>query len=68
MNSKVTTNSQLSATEPKKNKIKQTTRTGTELQKRISHGGLSTERGRGDNGGKGTRNNSLIKWRGKKEG
>ena len=34
MNSKMTTNSQLSTTEPKKQKqIKQTSRTGTELQK-----------------------------------
>ena len=39
MNSKVTTKSQLSTTEPKKQKqTKQTTRTGTESQK--SHGGL----------------------------
>ena len=56
MNSKVTTNSQLSATEPKKNKIKQTTRTGTESQKWRSHGGLSEGRRRGKNGGKGTEN------------
>ena len=42
MNSKMTTNSQLSTTEPKKQKNpKQTTRTGTELQKWRSHGGLS---------------------------
>ena len=35
MNSKLTTNSQLSTTEPKKQKqTKQTTRTGTESQKR----------------------------------
>ena len=40
MDSKMTTNSQLSTTEPKK-QIKQTTRTGTESQKWISHGGLS---------------------------
>ena len=45
MNSKMTTNSQLSTTKSKKNKtkkpIKQTTRTGTESQKWRSHGGLS---------------------------
>ena len=40
MDSKMTTNSQLSTTEPKK-QIKQTTRTGTESQKWRSHGGLS---------------------------
>ena len=45
MNSKMTTNSQLSITECKKQKQKQTketTRTGTEPQKWRSHGGLST--------------------------
>ena len=44
MNSKITTNSQLSTTGPKKNKTKQTkqtTRTGTKSQKWRSHGGLS---------------------------
>ena len=46
MNSKMTTNSQLSTTEPKKQKqnqqqTKQTTRTGTESQKWRSHGGLA---------------------------
>ena len=49
MNSKITTNSQLSTTEPKKQKqkqTKQTTRTGTESQKWRSHGGLSTGWGR----------------------
>ena len=59
MNSKMTTNSQLSTTEPKKQKqkrAKQTTRTGTELQKWRSHGGLSAEKGRGENGGKATGN------------
>ena len=45
MNNKMTTNSQLSTTEPKKTKPKQTTRTGTEPQKWRSHGGLSAERG-----------------------
>ena len=50
MNSKRTTNSQLSTTEHKKTQkqTKQTTRTGTEPQKWRSHGGLSTgERGKG---------------------
>ena len=40
----MTTNSQLSTNEPKKQKqkqTKQTTRTGTESQKQRSHGGLS---------------------------
>ena len=44
MNSKMTTNSQLSTTEPikqKQKRTKQTTRTGTEPQKWRSHGGLS---------------------------
>ena len=53
INSKMTTNSQLSTTEPKKSKTKakQTTRTGTESQKWRSHGGwLTAGRGRGDNG------------------
>ena len=53
MNSKMTTNSQLSTTEPKK-QTKQTTRTGTESQKWRSHGGLSI--GRGRMGGIGTGN------------
>ena len=53
MNNKMTTNSQLSTTDPKKQKhTKQTTRTGTELQKWRSHGGLSVGRERGKNGGK----------------
>ena len=48
MNSKMTTNSQLLTTEPKKKKqtpkqTKQTTRTGTEPQKWKSCGGLSAE-------------------------
>ena len=60
MNSKMTTNSQLSITESKKQKQKQkqtkkTTRTGTESQKWRSHGGLSAGRGR-RNGEKGTGN------------
>ena len=55
----MTTNSQLSTTEPKKQKqkqIKQTTRTGTESQKWRSHGGLSVGKGSRENGGKGTGN------------
>ena len=47
MNIKMTTNSQLSTIEPKKQKqkrTKQTTRTGTESQKWRSHGGLSVWR------------------------
>ena len=51
----MTTNSQLSTTEPKKQKqTKQTTRTGKESQKWRSHGGLSA--GRGKNGVKGIGN------------
>ena len=62
MNSKMTTNSQLSTTEPKnKNKTKQTTRRGTESQKWRSHGGLSVGRWSGENGGKGT-GNKKHKW------
>ena len=51
MNSKMTTSSQLSTTEPKKNKNKNKlskqlpTTTGTEPQKWRSHGGLSVGRG-----------------------
>ena len=53
MNSKMTTNSQLSTTEPKKQKqTKQTTRTGTESQKWRSHGGLSVGEREGENGEK----------------
>ena len=49
----MTTNSQLSTTEPTKQKqTKQTTRTGTESQKWRSHGRLSVRRGRRENGGK----------------
>ena len=55
--SKMTTNSQLSTTEPKKQKqTKQTTRTGTESQKWRSHGGLLVGKGRGRMGGKGIGN------------
>ena len=56
MNSKMTTNSQLSTIEPKKKKNqKQTkqTRPGTESQKWRSHGRLSVGRGREENGVKG---------------
>ena len=56
MNSKMTTNSQLSTTKHKKKKPKQTTRTGTESQKWRSHGGLSTGEWEGERGGKGTEN------------
>ena len=60
MNSKITTNSQLSTTELK-TKTKQTTRTGIESQKWRSRGVLSAGRGRGENGGKGT-GNKKHKW------
>ena len=54
MNSKMTTNSQLSTTESKKQKTKQTTRTGTESQKWRSHGALLVWIGREQNERKGT--------------
>ena len=60
----MTTNSQLSKTEPKKQKqkrTKQTTRTGTESQKWRSFGGLSAGRGKGESGRKGT-GNKKHKW------
>ena len=48
MNSKMTTNLQLSTNEPKKqNQTKQTTRIGKESQKWRSHGGLSAGAGWG---------------------
>ena len=51
MNSKMTTNSQLSTNLKQKGKqTKQTNRTGTESQKWRSHGGLSVGRGRGRKG------------------
>ena len=56
MTSKMITNSQLSTTEPKKQKQKQTARTGTESQKWRSHGWVSAGRWRKENGGKGTGN------------
>ena len=52
MNSKMTTNSQLLTTEPKKQKqkeTKQTTRTGIESKKWRSKGELSAGRVRGEN-------------------
>ena len=46
---KMATNSQLSTTEPKKQKqTKQTTTTGTESQKWRSHGGLSVGKEEGE--------------------
>ena len=48
MNSNMTTNAQLSTTEPKRQKqkqTKQTTRTGTESLTWRSHGGLSAGKG-----------------------
>ena len=57
----MTTNSQPSINDPKKNKrktmktkTKQTTRIGTESEKWTSHGGISLGRGKGGMGGKGT--------------
>ena len=51
MNNKMTTNSQLSTTEPKKKKKMKTetkqNRTGTGSEKWTSHGGFSVGRGRG---------------------
>ena len=65
MNSKMTTKSQLSTNEPKKNQkqkqTKQTIRTGTESQKWRSHGGLSAGKKNGENGGKCTENKK-HKW------
>ena len=55
MNSKMTTNSQLSTTESEKKQTKQAIRTGTESQKWRSHGGLSAGRRRRENGGKGSK-------------
>ena len=57
MNSKMTTNSQLSITESKKQKqkqkqTKQTTRTGTESEKWTIYGGFSVGRGKGGIGKK----------------
>ena len=60
MNSRMTTNSQLSTINLRK-KSKQTTRIGTESQKWRSHGGLSAGRRRGENEGKDT-GNKKHKW------
>ena len=57
------TKSQLSTTEPKKQKqewTKQTARTGTDSQKWRSHGGLSVVWGTRENGGEGTGNKKRI--------
>ena len=64
MNSKMTTNSELSTSEPKKTKTKskQTTRTGTESQKWRSHGGLSVGRGRQRIGGEEGTENKKHNW------
>ena len=64
MNSKMTTSSQLSITEPKKKKkqMKQTTRIGTESQKWRSYGWMVISReGEGENGGTST-GNKKNKW------
>ena len=65
MNSKMTTNSQLSTTESKRKQkqkqTKQTTRTGQESQTWRSHGGVSAGSGRRENGEKGT-GNKKHKW------
>ena len=61
MNSKMTTNSQLSTTKPKKKKPKQTTRIVRESQKWRSHGALSGERRKEENGGK-SAGNKKHKW------
>ena len=59
MNSKMTTNSQLSTNEPKKIKERKTmktktkeTRTGAESEKWTSHGGFSVGKGKGGIRGK----------------
>ena len=60
MKSKMTTNSQISTTEPKQKptqkRSQQTTRTGTEPQKWRSHGGFSTGEWEGERREKGTEN------------
>ena len=55
MNSKMTTNSQLLTTKPKK-QTKQTARTGKKSQKWRSHGGFSAGEWEGVGGEKGTEN------------
>ena len=64
MNTEMTTNSQVSTTECKKQELKQkqtkqTSRTGTEPQKWRSHGGLSTGEWEGERGGKEQRISSI---------
>ena len=62
MNSKMTANSQLLTTEPKKIKpkqTKQTTRTGTESQKQRSHEGYQQGSGKGRKGEKAQRISSI---------
>ena len=61
MNSKLTTNSQLSTKLKKKIQTKQTTRIGTEPQKWRSHRGLSIGEKEGESGGKATENKQ-HKW------
>ena len=65
MNNKMTTNPQLSTTEPRKKQkqkqTKQTTRTGRESQKWKSHGGLPAGEWEQERGGKGTANKQ-HKW------
>ena len=58
MNSKMTTNSQLLTTEPKKKQkqTKQTSRRGIESQKCRSHGGVSVGEWDWERGGKGIEN------------
>ena len=67
MNSKMTTNSQLSTAKPKIQKqkqTKQTTRTGTESQKWRSHEGLSAGEWEGVRGGKVQRISSIDgRWK-----
>ena len=58
---KITTNSQLLTTEPKKTKTKQITRTGTESQIWRSSGRLTVGREKEENGGKDT-GNKKRKW------
>ena len=57
----MTANSELLTTTPKTKtkETKQTTKTGTEPQKWRSHGGLSSERGKGREGGKVQRISSI---------
>ena len=61
MNSKMTTNSQLSTTEPKKSKNEVSKQTGAGSQKWSLLEGLSAGRGRGQNRGKDT-GNKKHKW------